>query len=219
MSLRKVRILAEHEGHLRLVCKLFFTDNDFSVYLIPYAKLGRYFFGTSSFKEREIDKTVDFTEQLNSDVVPHLSIHDSGQVSVRDTMQQAGPLSIGPLVDLRGEHVATVTADGFDGLPLFEGEPRTSGGEIDHVIPVETGVGSGRPAMYVNGESPSFAYACRLTFTLDRMGRPKPLYVGVAPIAQSPLGDLARRGVTVISGWVPSVGVQEKSSFIYLRGE
>ena len=219
-DIRAVRILVECEQSLRSVCKIFFTANDASVYLVPYAAHGRYFYGGRSLGEQQVEDTFDFTTQLSSGDVPTLSIHQSGQVHVKVGAVRAGPLHIPQLTKLRGEHVATVCLDVFDGLPEHLGALEAEGSELDHVIPVETGVESGRLAMYVNGIEASFRCPqCRLMIRLVRSSLPQPVYIGLAPKAQLPLGSGPRRGVTVIAGWDPTLPTGAPQDYLYLRGE
>lgn len=219
-QLEGVRILVEYQGRLLRVCKFMFWKTDFSLYLIPYASNGRYFFGARAVPEQEVEHTFDFTEQLASDArIPKLSIHDTGQVHIKTDRDLAGPLQIPELSSLRGEHVASLSVDHFDALSGFVGHPQMSSKEVDYVIRGGDKVESGRLAVYMNGEEATFDNErCPIVFTLSRQGRPKLLHIGVAPIAQVPLGAKGDRGVTVIAGWVPNTPPNEPSDFLYLRG-
>jgi hypothetical protein len=218
-NLREVRILAERGGRLLRLCKFSFTKRDFSLYVVPYAPNGRYFFGSDSMAEHEVERTLDFTAQLTSEETPHVSIHDRGQVHVRTPQVLAGPLQAAPLASLSGQHVLSISADSFDGLSSYEGAPKTRGSEIDLVIPVDPELQSGRLAVYVNGEKPTFDHpgSAPPMFTLTRQGRD--LYVAVVPIGQKPLGQEDRRGITVIAGWDPRARVEDQVHFLFVRGE
>jgi hypothetical protein len=224
-NIRKLRLLVEHQGTLRRFCKLLFDRVDASVYLIPYAREGRFYFGGRAFEEDQVEQTFNFKEQRQSgdDRLPKLSIHETGQVHVqvgRDN--RAGPLRIPPLTTWRGEHAATITADTLAGLAVFDGQPRTQGAERDHVIPVESDrVESGRLAIYLNGKENVFATHCGIVLTLTRPTLKNPLYLGIRPFAQDPLGDgTGNDGVTVIAGWTPAQALSPASApFLYIRGE
>lgn len=71
---------------------------------------------------------------------------------------------------------------------------RNTGSEIDTITRCDDGVVSGRMAIYCNGEREEFAYRCGIVFTLERPTLERPLYVGISPIAQHPLGNGERGG-------------------------
>jgi hypothetical protein len=218
-GVREIRVLAGKDGQLRRVCKLFFSSSDFSLYVVPYAPGGHYFFGSDSMEEHQVEKTFDFTAQLTSEDTPHVSIHGLGQVHIKDPQVIAGPLRIPPLDSLTGQHIASISVDAFDDLAAFEGTPKAKGPEFDLVIPVDSGVRGGRLAIYVNGGDATFDFSGPTppVVTLTRQGRE--LHVAVAPISQPVLGDPGRRGVTVIAGWDPRATADEPMAFLYLRGE
>ena len=188
-----------------------------------YASAGHYFLGGHEFAEQERQMTFDFTKQLSSKLkqLPKLSLHETGQVHVQVGRDRAGPLRIPPLSELRGQHVASISADKFETLAPFEGTPRSSGAEQDFVFVVEAGLDSGRIALYVNGEEPSFADDCPVRITLTRPTLASPLHLGLRPWGQLPLGEIADKGgVTVTSGWNPLTALGESSmQFLYIRGE
>lgn len=221
-NLREVRLLIRHRGELRRLCKLTFTRSDASIYLVPYAPSGRYYFGSHEFAEQQADALVHFKTQLRSDgsQLPHLSLHERGQVHVHVGGDKAGPLHIPPLEALRGEHVASVSADRFSALAPFDKAPSSTGAEQDFVFLTEEGVESGRLALYVNGAEQRFDADCPVVVTLARPYLAQPLYLGVRPWAQQPLGEKSENGVTVISGWDPTTARSEgRASFLYIRGQ
>ena len=218
-DIRELRLLVEHEGDLKRLCKLAFTKSDASIYVIPYAAGGRYFYGDQTLEEREVEKTFDFTEQLStSERIPKLSIQ-RGRVHVEADSARAGPLWGPSLPHLRGEHVATVTADSFAGLTRHEQTPRLSGAERDFVLLADRSVESGRVAIYVNGKEPRFVRSCELFLTLARPTLTGPLYVGLGTIGQLPLGGSDSSGITVIGGWNPRQVITDVAdSFLFVRG-
>jgi hypothetical protein len=128
-----MRVLIEHQGRLRRLCKFVFTSRDASIYLVPYAPSGRYLFGGLEFPERETTARFDTTGQLSSDApsLPHLSLHERGQVHTHAGAEKAAPLVVPPLTDWRGLHAATITANRFSGLALFDGARRVNGARPD----------------------------------------------------------------------------------------
>jgi hypothetical protein len=219
MLIREVRLLVRHRGDLRRLCKFRFGQADGSLYVFPYAPNGRYFFGSRTLSERQSEDTFNFKEHLFSENVPHLSIHESGQVHAYIGEHRAGPLSIPHLSDLRGEHIGTISVDRFDGLGRIDGEPRQSTAEPDLVIQVQDEVESGRLALFANGARSEFGLKCMITFGLSRPSLPQPLYLGLAPITQDPLGAPQRSGIVIIAGWNPTQPTGSELDYLFIRGE
>lgn len=219
-NIREVRIVADYRGQLLRVAKIFWSLEDLSIYMLPYAAHGRYFFGRQSFAEHEMEQTFDFRQQLSSETkAPYLSIHESGQVHIKGRGQDiAGPIGTTPLPEWRGQHLASISVDRFDGLPPFEGTPKMTSTAMDHVIHVDEGVSSGRLALYANGYDDAFDFRRGLVATLTRAGRPRPLRVQVAPISQLPMGE-AGPGVIAIGGWRPDTPPTAPNDFLCIRGE
>lgn len=211
------QLVVQVENEVRRVCKFAFCKSDASIYLIPYAAGGEYFFGGERLPEHKASRSFSFTDQLSTTTAPKVSIHQSGLIHIRVGGEQAGPLSIPPLAQLRGEHVATICVDRFDKLPLFHRTPRKSGRAIDTIIRLPEGVQSGRFPLYLNGAMPKFKSSniC-LCVRLLRPSLRAPLYLGIAPLGQEPVADpKGKQGVTVICGWNPS----KPTDFLYLRGQ
>ena len=218
-DISEIRLLIEHEGQLRRLCKLAFSKSDASIYVFPYARTGSFFFGSRSMPERHFKDSFPFKQQLSSDQVPKISIHESGQVHVTSKGIRAGPLQIPPLSSLRGEHIATVSADEFSVLAEFRGSPKLRGRRIDHVISVSENVKSGRIAVYVAGDRAAFqAPNCPLVVTVKRPTLANPIYVGLKPISQNPIGHPAGEGVIAIAGWDPTGQFQEGADYLFIRG-
>lgn len=116
----EVRILVDYGGQLHSLCKLGFVGND-SIYLFPYALCSKYFYGGRSMAEHQVVDTFDFTDQQATDRMPKLSIHESGRVHIRVGDTTVGPVYTPQLATLRGEHIAAVATDVFEGLPVFQG--------------------------------------------------------------------------------------------------
>lgn len=220
LDIREVRLLASWRDGLLRLCKLIFSARDASIYLVPYARGRRFFSGGSAMPERELTDTLRYPEGIESDREPKLSLHESGQVHVLAGSTRVGPLHTLPLATFRGEHVATVCFDRFENLSPFQGAPADSGPERDLVIPVESGVESGRFALYLNGIEPVFAGGeCWFTVTIRRPTLTCPLYLCVRAIPQEPLGEAPRSGVTVLAGWNPALADLAHQNYLYVRGQ
>lgn len=215
-------MLVNYRGQLLRVCKLAFTKKDASIYLFPYAPQKRFYSGDSAIPENVIEATFDYATGQLSETAPKLSIHQSGQVHVTAAGRRVAPRMTVPLAKLRGEHVATVTVDRFDGLLPFEGTPVTSGREPDLVIPVDDGAESGRLVLYVNGLAPQFSLRCPYVVTMRRESLSIPLYVGILPVGQPELGTGGTKpSIIVIAGWNPkqSRPNRRRIEYLYVRGE
>jgi hypothetical protein len=216
--LREVRVLVRDGATLRRLCKLALSAGDASLYLFPYAPTNTFLVGESGMAADEMQREIPFPGAAVIDP-PKLSIHESGQVHVqRGTTMLAGPMSIPPLADLRGEHIATVTADAFSILPPYTRQPRTTGPTYDLVTAPEPGVISGRIAVYINGSNADFPVE-GATLVLQRPTITAPLYVLLAPLAQTPLAeDGIARGISVIGGWNPRSTGSDPTRFLVVRG-
>jgi hypothetical protein len=98
--LRKIRLLLEERnGTFRVTAQLLFTGRDASLYLVPYATRGDYFYGEQTFAPGQRDAQIKFREQVAAERRPKLSIHASGQVHIyADEAPKVGPVRIPPLV-------------------------------------------------------------------------------------------------------------------------
>lgn len=216
-GIRELQIVVQVENELRRVCKFAFCESDASTYLIPYAAGGQYYFGDERLDEQKASHSFSFAEQLSNITAPKVSIHQSGQVHIQVRRQRAGPLFIPSLQELRGQHVASISVDRFDHLPLLSGPPKTSGTKIDFVMKIPKGLHSGRFPLYLNGAAPHFLSTnIVLCIRILRPSLPAPLYLGVAPRGQSPIAEpTGKQGVTVICGW----NLTNPTNFLYLRGQ
>jgi hypothetical protein len=173
--LRKARLhLEERNGRLRKAAKVLFTGRDASLYLIPYAARGQFFYGQRSMDAGQTADTFDFREQLRVSSNPKLSIHETGQVHIyANDRPKAGPVHIPHLTELRGEHIATVQWDAIAFVPEMQGKTRVTGAERDWAFGVPNGVQAGAILLYANGEQPAFMGApIHIVFQVER--RPEP---------------------------------------------
>jgi hypothetical protein len=218
--MRETRILVEWRNSLRKLCKIAFSSRDASLYLFPYAKLGNYYYGSKTMQARQMSLSFDFTEDIFQQHTPKLSIHETGQVHVFMGAEKVGPLCIPPLTTLTGQHIASVSPDAFESLPIFTEKLRVVGAEVDQVIPVADEAVNGRLAVYVNGDRPAFCSKNRgLIFTLRRSTIARPLYFGVNFVGRPQIGVDGQKGVTIVAGWNPLRPKDVNFDFLYIRGE
>lgn len=205
-GVRSVRILVEQGATIRRLCRLAWAADDASLYILPYGVEGRFHFGQASVPASEASSTVPFNDQETSASMPKLSLHESGQVHIKAGSAMVGPMYIPPLADLRGQHVATATCSRFEALPLFEGEPKTTGSVIDLAVPASDALESGRCVIYINGQEPVFAGAAQMQARFVRPSLDQPLYVGFLTVGQAALNDGPDSdSVIVTAGWNPGV--------------
>ena len=216
---RELRLLVDLGGDLRKIAKVVFSKSDASLYLFPCAPSGRYFFGGRHMDEVEFEDKIRFSDDLYSESVPKLSIHESGQVHIQARGVKAGPVSISPLAKWKGQHIATVGADSFLSLSPFTGSISSTGPKIDHVIPADEMVKNGRLVFYLAGDRPAFEeQSCRLVVTIQRPTLASPIYLGIQPKAQPPPSEPDLAGVTAIAGWDAYPGAGQGVSYVYIRG-
>jgi len=118
----------------RRLCSLTFSQADASVYLFPTVTGGGYIFGHDTFGPRRHPHTLQLDNVKRSTSMAKLSIHQSGQVHVRNT-EGGGTRAVylPHLATIRGDHVASVVADNFDALPIYEKKLREDGPKLDIV--------------------------------------------------------------------------------------
>jgi hypothetical protein len=219
-KIRQVRLLLEErDGLLRKAAKLSF-GGDGSLYLIPYAPTGKFFYGVRSMEEGQNTDTFNFREQIEAETNPKLSIHESGDVHIYAMGKpKAGPIAIPPLATLRGEHVATVRWDTTGSVPEFTGKVRETGSEIDRAFGIPPDVKSGALTFYVNAAEPTFRTGgIHLAFQAE-LASGSPVFFGVLAAAKDPIGDGETNGISVLAGFSPTKSTDEADRFLFLRGE
>jgi len=218
-NIRELRLLVDLGNDIRKIAKIAFSNSDASLYFFPYAPNGRYYYGGRHMDEVEFEDKVTFTEDLFSDQTPKLSIHESGQVHIKAKGCIAGPMLISPLSDWRGQHIASVSIDHFSSLSEFRGSISDKGLEIDHVIPVDEIVKSGRLVFFLAGDRAAFEEPkCRLVVRIARPTIKNPIYIGIQPKAQETLSDIDLGGITVLAGWDVATEPSEGVNYLYIRG-
>ena len=218
-NLRELRLLVDLGNDVRKIAKIAFSNSDASLYMFPYAPNGKYYYGGRHMDEVEFEDKVRFTDDIFSDQVPKLSIHETGQVHIKAKDSIAGPVLISHLSEWRGQHIASVSIDHFSSLSEFRGSISSEGSEIDHVIPVDEIVKSGRLVFYLAGDRAAFKEPnCRLVLTIARPTIENPIYIGIQPKAQDSLSDLDLGGITVLAGWNVAPETSEGVNYLYIRG-
>jgi len=214
-----LRVFVERGNLIFKLCQLFFRQKDASIYVVPYAKNGRFFMGVNSFEGKEIQKNFDLGKHPSVDETPHLSIHEKGQIHIRATDgSKTGPLMIKNLSHLRGEHIASVIPDSFEALPV-QNEEITGGKKIQNIIVcVSPNEFSRRVLLCVNGLEPKFGIEDSYSLLRIKLQRPTlefPLHIGIFTVPQEPLGPInILPGVTVLGGWNP----ENSNDFLSIRG-
>jgi hypothetical protein len=209
--------LEQRDGTIRRAATVMFTGRDASLYLIPYAECGEYFYGGRTMQPGQVEDSFDFRGQLGADTNPKLSLHESGCVHIYAKDEpRAGPVFIPPLTELRGEHVATVQWDTIRGAPVNRRRMRVTGSERDYAFGVPDDVEAGALLIYANGERNLFLTEyVQFAIQVERGAEP-PVFFGVTGVARDKLGDDS--GVSVVAGFDPRKTADEANAYLYLRG-
>jgi hypothetical protein len=218
--LRKLRLhLEERDGTLRNAAQITFTGRDASLYLIPYATHGEYFYGVTEMPAGQAPFTFNFRDQLTARNRPKISIHESGAVHIyADGSPKAGPLQVPPLREYRGEHLATVRYDAIQDLPKNTRTTRISGQRVDIAFGVPPDVLSGALLIYANGEANLFQTEhVHFAIQVETGAAKPPMFYGLTGVADDPLGDAG--GVTVLAGFDARKALaNQPTGMAFLRG-
>jgi hypothetical protein len=218
-EIRSFRIIFENNNKHYKVCKILITGNDASFYIIPYSNTGKYYAGGRNLSEKEYKDTFNFTESLNFDNVPKISIHQSGQIHIDTQQERIGPLQIGPLSELRGEHIATITPDEVKAIPQHKKTLKLDGPNRDLVFNIPNRIQNCRVAIYINGLISEFpGENMSLIVPIERNTLSYILYLGFKVIAQKNLNTNTRSGITVICGWNPKLEKDAEQDYFFVRG-
>ena len=218
-NLRSLRILFNENSNIRRVFKMLFTGNDASFYIIPYSNTGKYYAGGRNLVEKEYKDTFNFTEDFNFDNVPKISIHQTGQIHIDAQNKRIGPLQIGPLSKLRGEHIATITLDELKAIPLNTKTLKLNSSNQDLVFNIPNRIQNCRVAIYVNGLKSNFpGENMSLIVPIEKSTLSNTLYLGFKVIAQKKLNTNEESGINVICGWNPKLDKDAEQDYLYVRG-
>ena len=205
VPLRGVRLcLRDHQGVIRKVARLDWSDQDTSLYITSYCPPGgRTFAGRFKLSSGVPSTTWDFTGQLEAgETMPKMSLHESGQTKTELGGKKSRFVIGQPLFDAVGGHVATIKTFNAGTLPILE--KKAKGGASDIIAE-----GDGAP--YTSVRFPisvhiteSGAFMCKFPITFRRPHLASPLYVGIDVVGEfEPHND--GDGVVVIGGWGPAL--------------
>jgi hypothetical protein len=217
MAVRSIRLyLEERDGRLRTAAKLLFTGGDASIYLIPYASTGTYFYGRRLLGSGQADDAFDFREQLQASSNPKLSIHETGQVHIQaNDGVKAGPVTIPPLCALRGDHIATVQWDSTAAVPQLAKKANGTGSETVWCFGVPEDVEAGRLLIHANGQSAAFRIEQVHRVIQVQSSAGEPIFLRATAVASEPWTE---HGISVLAGFDPTKTQGEEDDYLYLRG-
>ena len=223
-DLRKLHLYVQTNKYLRHLGRLEFGKSDPSIYIYPYGRTGHYSYGVGSFEAaEEVETTFDFREQQQDSILPHLSIHTSGQCHIRNVgkrkpgFKEAGPLAKSTMSKWSGQHVATIQPDLIRILPkALSLLPETS--EEHNIILKAKEYDSAALVFFLNGAERNFHEpTVNFSYELAR-GTYNPVYLGACwtrkPL-RTPISDT--KGVTLIGCW--DSPASDLDTFLYLRAE
>jgi hypothetical protein len=206
-------ITEERDGTLRVAAQLVFTGRDASLYLVPYARGGEYFYGQQTFAPGQRSAEIKFREQVTAEQRPKLSIHATGEVHVYSAdAPKVGPVHIPPLSDYRGEHLASVEWDGITAAPVFIGKTRITGEQRDYAFGVPPDVEAAALLLFANGVENRFQTE-HVHFAIQAPGE---VFFGVTAVGRDEPGG-EHGGVTVIAGFDAQQSPEEESRLLFLR--
>lgn len=208
-DLRKLRIIFNYKGQNYKICKIMFTGRDSSLYIVPYSLNGKYYAGKRRMTDQQVSDSFNYREQFEFDKLPKLSIHQQGQIHLDIPNERLGPFKIPPIDQLRGQHVATICLDNMRGIPVHTNPIKKNGTNRDYVIDIPDRIVNCRLAVYINGIEPKLdgdGFTCILPIerkTLDYI-----MYVGLKVISQSDIGSGTTSGISMITGWNPTLALE-----------
>jgi hypothetical protein len=208
----------ERNGTLRVVAQAIF-GGDGSLYLVPYAAGGDYWYGQQTLPAGQTEFEVRFREQIAAAARPKLSLHWSGDVHIyASDSPKAGPIEVIPLSETRGEHVASVQVDHVKLLQVYGRTPRVGVETTDVAFGVPPDIEAGRILVYANGRENRFQVSH--VHVARSVSRPdgKTVWFGFTAAANEALGDGSEGGVTVLAGFDARKGENEDQDFLFLRG-
>jgi len=216
--IRSIRFILEHKGIKRKIFKLALGQKDASVYMFPYGKKGEYYFGSQTIERKIEEKQFKYNKQFYTYDIPKLSYHQSGQVKICDSNKDlSGPINTIPLNNLKGEHIATVTIDNFENLPIYNKNLKLLGADRDHLIKSDNIVKSGRIIIYCNAKSKNFKNTkpCNLIISMKRPDFEGNFCFEIR--GQKPLSNELSGGIIIIAGFNPTRKINEKQEFLFIR--
>lgn len=208
----------QRDGTLRTVAQAAFGA-DGSLYLVPYASRGDYWYGEELIAAGQPNFEIRFKEHVFATARPKLSVHWTGDVHVyADGAPKAGPVKSLPLPTSRGHHVASVQIDHIEQLPVYTRRTKTTGEKVDVAFGLPSDVAAGRLLVYANAERNEF-HAAPMHFSLrverlDGQG----VWFGFQGVANDALGLPPEGGISVLAGFDARKPPGEEQRFLFLRG-
>jgi hypothetical protein len=216
----KLRIhLEQRDGTFRTLAQVMFTSRDASLYLVPYARSGNYFYGAQSVPPGRSKFEVKFKEHAMASARPKLSIHESGDVHIyADDSPKAGPIHVRPVSECRGEHIATVQFDHMNLVPVYSRTMRITREVADLAVGVPDDVDAGRLCIYANGERNAFNTEQLHFARVARCTDGSEVWYGFGFYVGDALGSGDEGGITVLAGFDARATENEGLGFLFLRG-
>ena len=240
---REVRLLLDVDGKIYQLAKFIIRNQDASLYIVPYS-VNRVFKGLLFNLGNGIgpfETTVDVSEAEESagPSIPHLSLHASGIVHAYEKKgdKHFGELQAQPLAGLINQHVATLSINSIESLPVFDGEPDIDRkkSKFDAVVKIVGKVRSPRFPIIVNSQKIPFMNRCLLEVGIPRRAAKVSGSLRLPPLPpirycveyrdDTRVDELAKEafvgsGVVIIAGWdVFKLDKGELTKFLVLHGQ
>jgi hypothetical protein len=202
-GVKGLRLLLSADGTFFKVARIAWSASDASVYVLPYVPPGGIAYaGVMKIPGPGGTSQTQVHRQFQGDN-PKLSFHEHGRNHASVSGGATSPIwGRGLLSDADG-HFATVTSFDVRGLPTVEA-PRKSGSELDVVLlPSVAESYAVNVALYVCLTEEDAARLGKMWLTLQREGRPRPLYVAIGVRIPDPPTEAAEGGVVAFGGFGP----------------
>lgn len=203
---------------------------DLSLYFWPVSTARQYFTASNKLLSGEASETVDLNGEFDTQLVPHLSLHQSGRFHIRtarkgeDGFQEVRGWHAIPLKELRGQHMVTVLFSP-NGLPDYrknwdEDEP-TAGSIIRTSTAPEAPLY--RMLFYTNGqERKCDADGVNHWYDIEHPVHGR-IHLGfllqpeyeITPPPEDP--TFSRFGSWLMGGWDPRRGPSEEQSMYWIK--
>jgi hypothetical protein len=207
--------LRDHEGIVRKIARLDWSNRDASLYITAYCPPGgRSFAGRFDMPPGVDSFTFDPTGQLEAgDIMPKMSLHESGLTKTEVAGKKTKFVTGQPIFHAAGGHVATIKTNKPDTLPVLTKKAKS--GQYD--LKAEGGAEpwtSVRFPVSVHA-SPDDNLVHRFQIVFQRPHLPTPVYVGIDIFGEyEPQNDAD--GVSVIGGWGPAMRPSQVSEVAFI---
>jgi len=197
--------LEQRLGTFRTFAQVMFTAEDASLYLVPYAPRGEYYYGLQRLPAGEANVEVKFKEQLAATCT-----------STRTTRPR---IRIGHVSEYRSEHIASVRCDRARMLPVHSRAPRITREQADVAFGLPDGRRS-RRALHLRERraQPVSDGAAALCAPRPLCRRRRRGGTGSASTPTTRWGRGTIAGVTVLAGFDARRSETDDQEFLFLRG-